>query len=47
MHPNTRMKRAIRKWQSTTMVMAQQLKKWKNTSAKKAFLKGKYGIAYG
>ena len=36
MHPNTRMKRAIRKWQSTTMVLAQQLKKWKNTSAKKS-----------
>lgn len=44
MHPNTRTKRAIRKWQSTTMVLALQLKKWKNTSAKKAFLKGKYAF---
>lgn len=44
MHPNTRTKRTIRKWQSTTMVLARQLKKWKNTSAKKAFLKGKYAF---
>ena len=55
LHPKTRTERAISKLQSTTTVLAlfvsRQLKKLKNTSkntsAKKAFLKGKYGIAYG